>query len=109
MHYKRDNKCDNIISDCEGVNIVGISRKMFYRQIGAKVAYYRALNDLDQKQLAKKVHISQSTLSRIEGGRYGDNISIAMLLDIAEGLNIDPSLLMTFSETDREMWQQELE
>ncbi len=82
---------------------------MFYRQIGAKVAYYRALNDLDQEQLAKKVHISQSTLSRIEGGRYGDNISIAMLLDIAEGLNIDPSLLMTFSETDREMWQQELE
>ena len=109
MHYKRDNKCDNIISDCEGVNIVGISREMVYRQIGAKVAYYRTLNDLDQKQLAKKVHISQSTLSRIEGGRYGDNISIAMLLDIAEGLNIDPTLLTTFSETEKEMWQQKIE
>ena len=83
---------------------MGISRDVFYRQIGAKIAYYRTLHGLEQNQLADKVHISQSTLSRIERGKYGDNISIALLLDIAEGLDIDPSLLTTFSSMEKSMW-----
>ena len=83
---------------------MGISRDVFYRQIGAKIAYYRTLYGMEQYQLAEKVHISQSTLSRIERGKYGDNISIALLLDIAEGLEIDPSLLMTFSNMEKRMW-----
>ncbi len=83
---------------------MGISRDVFYRQIGAKIAYYRTLHGWGQNQLAEKVHISQSTLSRIERGKYGDNISIALLLDIAEGLDIDPSLLTTFSSMEKSMW-----
>ena len=84
---------------------MGIRRDVFYRQIGAKIAYYRTLYGMEQSQLADKIHISQSTLSRIERGRYGENISIAMLLDIAEGLEIDPSLLTTFTGLEKEMWQ----
>ena len=83
---------------------MGIRRDIFYRQIGAKIAYYRTLYGMEQNQLAEKVHISQSTLSRIERGRYGENISIAMLLDIAEGLEIDPSLLTTFTGMEKDMW-----
>ena len=83
---------------------MGIRRDIFFRQIGAKIAYYRTLHGLEQNQLADKVHISQSTLSRIERGKYGDNISIALLLDIAEGLEIDPSLLTTFSSMEKSMW-----
>ncbi|SEH23891.1 helix-turn-helix domain-containing protein [Selenomonas sp. KH1T6] len=83
---------------------MGICRDVFYRQIGAKIAYYRTLHGWEQNQLAEKVHISQSTLSRIERGKYGDNISIALLLDIAEGLDIDPSLLTTFSSMEKSMW-----
>lgn len=83
---------------------MGIRRDIFFRQIGAKIAYYRTLHGLEQNQLAEKVHISQSTLSRIERGKYGDNISISLLLDIAEGLEIDPSLLTTFSGLEKKMW-----
>jgi len=83
---------------------VGIRRDVFFRQIGAKIAYYRTLYGMDQNQLAEKVHISQSTLSRIERGKYGENISLAILLDIAEGLEIDPSLLTTFSGVEKAMW-----
>ena len=83
---------------------MGIRRDIFYRQIGAKIAYYRTLYGLDQNQLADKVHISQSTLSRIERGKYGENISISLLLDIAEGLEIDPSLLTSFSGIEKSMW-----
>ena len=83
---------------------MGIRRDIFFRQIGAKIAYYRVLYGLEQNQLADKVHISQSTLSRIERGKYGDNISISLLLDIAEGLAIDPSLLTTFSNMEKDMW-----
>ena len=83
---------------------MGIRRDIFYRQIGAKIAYYRTLYGLEQSQLAEKIHISQSTLSRIERGKYGENISLAMLLDIAKGLEIDPSLLTTFTGLEKEMW-----
>ena len=83
---------------------MGIRRDIFYRQIGAKIAYYRTLYGLDQNQLADKVHISQSTLSRIERGKYGENISISLLLDIAEGLEIDPSLLTAFSSLEKNQW-----
>ena len=83
---------------------MGIRRDIFYRQIGAKIAYYRTLYGLDQNQLADKVHISQSTLSRIERGKYVENISISLLLEIAEGLEIDPSLLTTFSSLEKNQW-----
>ena len=83
---------------------MGIRRDIYYRQIGAKIAYYRTLYGLEQNQLADKVHISQSTLSRIERGKYGENISISLLLDIAEGLEIDPSLLTTFSSLEKKQW-----
>ena len=83
---------------------MGIRRDIYYRQIGAKIAYYRTLYGMEQTQLAEKIHISQSTLSRIERGKYGENISLTMLLDIAEGLEIDPSLLTTFTGLEKEMW-----
>jgi len=106
MRNKNSNKCDNYIEDDKKeVDVVGIRRDIFYRQIGAKIAYYRTLYGMEQSQLAEKIHISQSTLSRIERGKYGENISIAMLLDIAEGLEIDPSLLTTFTGLEKEMWR----
>ena len=95
MQNKSSNKCDNYIEDDKKeVDVVGIRRDIFYRQIGAKIAYYRTLYGMEQSQLAE----------RIERGKYGENISIAMLLDIAEGLDIDPSLLTTFTGMEKDMW-----
>ena len=81
-----------------------ISKKILFKQIGAKIAYYRTLRNMTQKDLAKRANISRSSLSRIECGKYNDNVSVSLLFDIAEGLRIDTALLMTFNETEKQMW-----
>ena len=81
-----------------------VRKKILLRQIGAKIAYYRTLRDLKQEELAALAHISQSVLSRIESGKYNDTLSVPMLLDIADGLQIDMSLLVSFNEVEKQMW-----
>lgn len=81
-----------------------VQRQIIFRQIGAKIAYYRALRQMSQDELAKKIHISKSVLSRIERGSYHNNISVAMLMAIAEGLQIEPALLITFSDLEKNLW-----
>ena len=85
-----------------------VRKKILLKQIGAKIAYYRTLRDLKQEELAELAHISQSVLSRIEGGKYNDTLSVPMLLDIADGLRIDMSLLVSFNEVEKQMWWQPL-
>ena len=89
----------------EGGWSLGIRRDIFFKQIGAKITYYRTLYGMGQVELAKRAHISQSALSRIEHGKYNENVSISMILDFAEGLEIDPSLLTTFSDMEKKMWR----
>lgn len=81
-----------------------VSRAIIYRQIGAKVAYYRTLRQLTQDELAKKVHISRSTLGRIERGTYNKSVSLSTLLDIADGLHIELSYLVSFTEEEKKVW-----
>ena len=64
------------------------NKNKIYKLVGAKVLYYRTLEGLTQEELANKIHINVSTLSRIERGKYNQGVSLAMLFDIAEGLNI---------------------
>ena len=72
-----------------------------YKQIGNKVAYYRKLRNLTQDELADRVNISVSSLSKLERGKYNNNIPLSMLIMIAEGLKIDVSLLVTFDEREK--------
>ena len=78
-------------------------RRRLYRLVGAKVLCYRSLRGLSQEDLARKIHISVGTLSRIERGKYNQGVSLAMLFDIAEGLNIDMSVLVSFNEQEKMM------
>ena len=55
-----------------------------YKQIGNKVAYYRKLRNLTQDELADRVNISVSSLSKLERGKYNNNIPLSMLIMIAE-------------------------
>ena len=71
-----------------------------YKQIGRKIAYYRRLRSMTQEELARRVNISTSSLGKIECGRYNNNLSLSMLMSIAEGLNIDLVLLVTFDERE---------
>ncbi len=78
-----------------------IKKKIQFRQIGAKIAYYRTLRGLKQEELAKLANVSTSVLSRIERGQYNNNISVAMLLVMGEALHIEPSLFLTFNEDEK--------
>jgi len=79
-------------------------KEILFRQIGAKIAYYRTLRDMSQKELAKRASLSVSALSKIERGRYNDNVSVSLLFDIADGLQIDITMLVTFSDLEKNMW-----
>ena len=73
---------------------------MIHRQIGAKIIYYRNLKHMTQAELAEKVHMSQSSIARIERGKYNNGASISTLLDIANGLGVNLASLVTFSEEE---------
>ena len=81
-----------------------VKKQILLKQIGAKIAYYRTLRDMSQSELAKQVCLSRSALIRIERGKYNDNISVVILSDIADALQIDITLLVTFNEMERKMW-----
>ena len=85
-----------------------VRKAIIFKQIGAKIAYYRILSGLHQVDLANKIGVSKSFLSRIERGKYNDNISVYLLLDIADGLQIDIAMLVTFNEQEKQMWWNEL-
>ena len=72
-----------------------------YKQIGNKVAYYRKMRNLTQDELADRVNISVSSLSKLERGKYNNNIPLSMLIMIVEGLRIDVSMLVTFDEREK--------
>lgn len=82
-------------------------KDMIFKQIGAKVAYYRNIYHLKQKELAVLTHVSSSTIGRIERGKYNHNVPLSLLIDIANALNIDLSLLVTFEEREKKIWWEE--
>ena len=84
-------------------------KKMILRQIGAKIAYVRTLTGISQSELAKKIKISQSVISKVESGNYNDNLSISLLIEIADAMNVDPAMLMSFSSYEKEMWSTRIE
>ena len=40
-------------------------RKLTYKHIGARIAYFRTLNELSQEELAHRIHLSRATLGKI--------------------------------------------
>ena len=83
------------------------NKNKIYKLVGAKVLYYRTLEGLTQEELANKIHINLSTLSRIERRKSNQGVSLAMLFDIAEGLNIEVNLLVTFNADEKKLlWNQ---
>lgn len=74
-----------------------------FRQIGRKVAYYRRLRNMTQEELANLINVSISTLGKVERGKYNNNLSLSILKSIADGLNIDLSMLVTFDNREKAM------
>lgn len=64
-----------------------------YLQLGLNIAYYRKKKDLTQEQLAEQIGISRTHLSNIEATRVYKPMSLDVLLNIAEALQVDVSKL----------------
>ena len=60
-----------------------------YKQIGCKIAKYRQKTNLTQEQLANKIGISYSYMTQIEAPNVEKKMSLEVLFDIANALNID--------------------
>ncbi len=83
-------------------------KKMVLSQIGAKIAYFRTLVGISQRELAAKINTTQSTISKVESGNYNDNLSIVMLTEIADALEVDLSLLLEFTGYEKAMWDKRI-
>lgn len=62
-----------------------------YRQIGAKITYFRKVRRYTQEELAFRASISASYLSRIERGAYATGIPLSTLMRIAVALEVNIS------------------
>lgn len=67
-----------------------------YRQLGLNIAYYRKRKNLSQIQLAEKVNISRTHMSRIETADCA--VSLDVVFDICDALSVPPSKLFDFRE-----------
>lgn len=86
-----------------------LKRKLIYKHIGARIAYFRSLNDLSQEELAQRIHLSRATLGKIERGIYGSSISLDTLLDIADVMGLDLNMLISSGSEEQQYWQKLLE
>ncbi|MBQ6697289.1 MAG: helix-turn-helix transcriptional regulator [Lachnospiraceae bacterium] len=59
-----------------------------YKVIGQTIQKYRKQRGLTQEQLADKINISVSYLTKIEAKNCDQPFSLEVLLDISEGLEV---------------------
>lgn len=65
-----------------------------YREIGKKIAFYRKGKNLTQEQLAQKIGVSKSYISKIESANYNEAFSLDIMFSIANALNLDAGLFL---------------
>ena len=65
-----------------------------YRALGLNVAYYRKQKRLSQEQLAERINISRTHMSRIETAECA--VSLDVLFEICDALEIKPCKLFDF-------------
>lgn len=69
-----------------------------YKRIGLNISYYRKLRGLTQLQLSEAVDVSRTHLSNIEAPNVDASISLELLLDLAQALDIPVAQLLDFTK-----------
>ena len=59
------------------VRKVRFLHEAIYKLIGRKITYYRKLRNLTQNELARRINVSVSSLSKVERGDYNNNIPMS--------------------------------
>ena len=65
-----------------------------YKLLGLNIAYYRKLNGYTQEELAEKINVDRTTISKIELATCG--ISMDLLFDISNLLDVPVKNLLDF-------------
>lgn len=68
-----------------------------YRDLGCAISYYRKRKGLTQEQLSERVGISRQHMGAIEAPNMVRAVSLDVLFNIANALDIEPYLLLKFS------------
>ena len=68
-----------------------------YRYLGCAISYYRKRKGLTQEQLAESIGISRQHMGAIEAPNMVRAVSLDVLFNIAQVLEIEPYLLLKFS------------
>lgn len=69
--------------------VLSLKHSERYKNIGIKISKYRTKKNLTQEKLANQVGISYSYLTQIEAPNVVKKMSLEVLFDIADVLNID--------------------
>lgn len=67
------------------------------RNVSDAISYYRKRRGLTQEQLAELLGISRQHLAAIEAPNMDRGLSLDLLIDIADKLEIEPYLLLKFN------------
>lgn len=63
-----------------------------YKRLGLNISYYRKLCGLTQEQLAEKLGVDRTTVSKVEQALVG--VSLDVLFEMAEIFGISPDKLL---------------
>lgn len=71
-------------------NYPSFENRDYYVELGEHIAYYRKRSGITQSELAERIHISRSYLSRIENSNVSQSFSLELLFNISRELNVPP-------------------
>ncbi len=69
-------------------------QKIKYKHLGLNIAYHRKERGLSQSQLAERINISRTHMSRIETADCA--VSLDVIFEICDALDIKPAKLFDF-------------
>ncbi len=67
-------------------------------KLGLRIAYFRKMRNLTQEQLAEKIGKSAGYIGAVEATNVDRAISLDMLFDIADLLNVPPAKFLQFDD-----------
>lgn len=74
-----------------------VKHKDYYTRLGLNIAYYRKLKGMTQMALAEAVDISRTHMSNIEAPNMPTAISMELVFDISDVLDVPVKTLFDFS------------
>ena len=84
-------------------NYPSFENRDYYVDLGEHIAFYRKRANITQAQLASRVHVTRSYLSRIENSNTSQSFSLELLFNISRELKVPPRYFFEPFPTPAEM------